>query len=80
MAEQVGGLIEDGNVLILVDDRHLGLVLLLFEGGLAGRLCALRREEFVVDVELNEVAGFEAVFGHALFAVDFDALVAEALV
>ena len=39
VAEQVV-LIEDGNVLILVDDRHLGLVLLLFGGGLVGRLCA----------------------------------------
>ena len=80
MAEQVGGFIEDGNVLVLVDDRHLGLVLLLFGGGLVGRLCTLRREEFVVDVELNEVAGLDAVFGYTLFAVDFDALVAETLV
>ena len=80
VAEQVGGLVEDGNVLILVDDRHLGLVLLLFEGGLPGGLCTLRREEFVVDVEFDEVAGLDAVFGYTLFAVDFDAFVAEALV
>ena len=80
VAEQVGGLVKNGNVLILVDDRHLGLVLLLFGGGLAGWLCTLGREEFVVDVELDEVAGLDAVFGYTLFAVDFDAFVAEALV
>ena len=80
MAEQVGGLVEDGDVLILVDDRHLGLVLLFLGGRLMGRFCTLRREELVVDVELDEVAGFDAVFGRTLFAVDLDALVAEALV
>ena len=47
VAEQVGGLVQHGNVLVLIDDGHLGLVLLLFGGGLAGRLCTLRREEFV---------------------------------
>ena len=80
VAEQVGGLVEDGDVLILVDDRHLGLVLLFLGGRLMGRLCTLRRKELVVDVQLDEVAGLDAVFGRTLFAVDLDALVAEALV
>ena len=81
VAEQVGGLVQHGNVLVLVDDGHPGLVLLLFGGGLAGRrLCALGREEFIVDVQLNEVARLEPILGCALFAVDLDPLVAEALV
>ena len=81
MAEQVGGLIQHGNVLVLVDDRHPGLVLLFFGRGLFhGRPCALGREELIVDVKLDEIAGFDAVFGCAFFAVDLDALVAEALV
>ena len=80
VAEQMGGLVEDGDVLILVDDRHLGLVLLFLGGGLMGRFCTLRREELVVDVQLDEVAGLDAVFGRTLFAVDLDALVAEAFV
>ena len=81
VAEQVGGLVQHGNVLVLIDDGHLGLVLLLFGGRLAGcRLCALGREEFIVDVQLNEVARLEPILGGALFAVDLDPLVAEALV
>ena len=81
VAEQVSGLVQHGNVLVLVDDGHFGLVLLLFGGGLAGcRLCALGREEFIVDVQLNEIARLEPILGCALFAVDLDPLVAEALV
>ena len=81
VAEQVSGLVQHGNVLVLVDDGHPGLVLLLFGGRLAGcRLCALGREEFIVDVQLNEVARLEPILGCALFAVDLDPLVAEALV
>ena len=32
VAEQVGGLVQHGNVLVLIDDGHLGLVLLCFLG------------------------------------------------
>ena len=81
MAKQVGGLVQHGNVLVLIDDGHLGLVLLLFGGRLAGcRLCALGREEFIVDVQLNEVARLEPILGGTFFAVDLDPLVTEALV
>ena len=79
VAEQVGGLVEHGDVRVLVDDRHLGLIGLLF-GGFRCRLRSLRREELVVDVKFDEVAGLDAVFGGTFFAVDLDALVAEALV
>ena len=79
VAEQVGGLVEDRNVLVLVDNVHLGLILLLF-GRLCGGFGSLRREELVVDVKLDEVAGLDAVLRSTLFTVDLDALVAEALV
>ena len=76
VAEQVGGLVEHGDVLVLVDDCHLGL----FFGGFRCGLRSFRREELVVDVKFDEVAGLDAVFGSAFFAVDLDALIAEALV
>ena len=79
VAEQVGGFIEDGNVLILIDDGHLGLAGLLFRCFRRG-LCPFRRKKLVVDVQLNEVPGLEAIFGGTLFAVDLDALIAEAFI
>ena len=79
VAEQVGGFIEDGNVLILVDDGHLGLAGLLLRRFRRGR-CPFRWKKLVVDVQLNEVPGLEAVFGGTLFAVDLDALIAEAFI
>ena len=74
MAEQVSGLVQHRNVLVLVDDGHFGLVLLLFGRLLCGGLGPLRREKLIVDVQLNEV------FRGSFFAVDLDPLVAEAFV
>ena len=80
VAEQVSGLVQHRNVLILIDDGHFGLVLLLFGRLLCGGLGPLRREKLIVDVQLNEVSGLDAVFRGSFFAVDLDPLVAEALV
>ena len=78
VAEQVGGFVEDGDVLILVDHLHPGLSGLCGPGR-AGRLC-LGREKLVVDVQLDQVPGRKAGVGGGLFAVDLDPLVAKALV
>ena len=45
VAQKMGGLVQHGDVDILIDDGHFGLILLLFRGCFRGRLCAFRREK-----------------------------------
>ena len=79
VAEQVGGLVEHGDVLVLVDDRHLGLIGLLFGGSLLHRLCALGREKLVVDVQLELVAHVQPHIPLRALSVDFHPLQADIL-
>ena len=80
MAQQVGGLVQNSNVFVLVDDSHLGLIGLLFGGSLLHRLCTLRREKLVVDVQFDQIPCLDAVLRRGLFSVHLHTLVAEALV
>ena len=80
VAQQVGGLVQHGHVVILINHGDFGLLRLFFGRSLRLGFCALRREKLIVDVQLNEVARLEPILGCALFAVDLDPLVAEALV
>ena len=80
VAQQMGRLVQHRKIFVLVDDRHLGLIGLLFGGSLLHRLCALGREELVVDVQFDQIACAQAGIRLGALAVDLDALVAEALV
>ena len=80
VAEQVSGLVQHRNVLILIDDGHFGLVLLLFGRLLCGGLGPLRREKLIVDVQLDQVPGLQTVLRRGLFAVHLHPLVAETFV
>ena len=80
MAQQVHRLIQYSNVFVLVDDSHFGLIGLLFGGSLLHRLCTLRREKLVVDVQFDQIPRLDAVLRRGLFSVHLHTLVAEAFV
>ena len=80
VAQQMGGLVQHRKIFVLVDDRYLGLIGLLFGGSLLHRLCALGREELVVDVQLDQVSRLQTVLRCGLFAVHLHPLVAETFV
>ena len=81
VAQKVGGFVQHSDVFILINDGDLGLILLFLRGGFRhGGLCALGREELVVDVQLNKVACLQAVLRRSFFAVYLHPLIAEAFV
>ena len=74
VAEKMGGLIEDGDVLIL--PNHLDLGLPLFGGSLLG----LGREELIVDIQFQQVPLMDTVVRVLLFSVYLDPLVPEGFI
>ena len=80
VAQQVGGLVQHGNVVILINHGDFGLLRLFFGRSLRLGSCALRREKLVVDVQLDQIPRLQTVFRCGLFAVHLHPLVAETLV
>ena len=80
VAQQVGGLVQHGHVVILINHGDFGLLRLFFGRSLRLGFCALRREKLIIDVQLDQVPGLQTVLRRGLFAVHLHPLVAETLV
>jgi len=75
-AQQMGGLVERGDVFVLVHHAQRW-AFFIGKGPGRGRRCG---KKFIVDVKLHQVARAKARVRRAFFAVDLDAFVAERFV